>query len=137
MASGSSGLMAKPISSRRLKRSKYARYAKWIEAMARHESGNYTSRLAKESNNIFGMGFPYSRTASNDGMTEYKIEGQYMSNYKNIDQAIQDLLLWFDYNNFPTNLSSVDEFSDKLREKGYYTDSVSNYTNSLKSWTPK
>lgn len=126
--------MAKPINSSRLRRSKYGNYAKWIEAMARHESGNYTSKIAKENNNIFGMGFPYSRPAANEGTTEHKIERQFMSNYKSYDQAIEDLLLWFDYNNFPTDLERVEDFAERLRMKGYYTDTLNNYTKALKKW---
>ncbi len=125
---------AAPKHNVRLLLSPYSKYSKWIDAMARHESKNFKSGLATQYNNIFGMGFPYDRPASNVGKTAEQVEGQYMSAYKNYDQAIKDLIMWFDYKKFPTNIATVESFVHALKEKGYFTDSVSNYTNGLIRW---
>lgn len=125
---------AKPEFSLRLVSSPYRRYRKYIAAMARHESGDFTNTLSTKYNNIFSMGYPTRRPASNQGKTPKMIEGIFHSVYKNYDEAVKDLMLWFDFVNFPKDLSSVDTFAQALRDKGYYTDTVANYTRGLKTW---
>lgn len=130
-------LRTKPISSKRIQNSKYSGLAKYIEAMARHESGNYTNRLSKQFNNIFSMGFPTVRPSVNIGsskaLTQNPNEPSNWSVYKSYDQAIEDLLLWFDWTKFPTNISDPLSFATALKSRSYYTDSLANYYNGIKN----
>lgn len=122
------------VFSNRIRKSKYSNYDKWIEAMSKHETNNYRSMISEKYNNIFGMGYPFIRPSVNVGKTLEFIEGQNMSVYASRDQAIEDLLLWMDYNRFPADLKSVEAFANALRQKGYYTDSVDNYLKGLNRW---
>jgi uncharacterized FlgJ-related protein len=102
--------------------------------MAKHETSNFSSELATKYNNFFGMGFPRDRKAINTGRTDRKVEGQYMSVYKDLNQSVKDFLLWLDYNKFPANLSSPEDFVRVLKDKGYFVDSAYNYFNGVKRW---
>lgn len=108
---------------------------KLIEAMAKHESGNYSNRLTRDYNNIFSMGFPSKRPARNIGSSKAKtnnpLEPANWSVYNSFDQALEDLLLWFDYTKFPTNISDPLTFANALKMRGYYTDSLTNYYQGL------
>lgn len=128
---------AKPANSLRLALSPYAKYAKWINAMARYESGDYSNTLTKEANNIYSMGFPSQRPAVNIGSFALPGAGidepPLFSKYKNYDQATQDLLLWFKYNKFPTNIGSVESFVHALKDKKYFALDAQSYLAGLKS----
>lgn len=65
------------------------------------------------------------------------VEGQPMAKYNSIQQSTLDLLELFKYNNFPTNLKSVNQFAGELKADGYYTDTVSNYSRALRSFLPR
>lgn len=125
---------SKPLTSLRLRLSPWGKYAKWIDAMSKLESGNYTNTLARKYNNIFSMGRPYTRPRVNNGYTEETFEGQQMSIYSSYDQAIQDLILWLDYFNFPTSLSTVEEFVSELKRDGYFELNEEDYLSGLKQY---
>jgi hypothetical protein len=113
--------------------SRYRKYGKFLDAMAKYESGNYTNSLSTKYNNIFSMGFPKSRKATNIGKTPKLYEGQFMSVYRSRNQAVADLLLWFEYNNFPAGLTTVDGFVRALKENGYFAQDEDQYLNGIKS----
>lgn len=126
------GLMITQIKSA-LQRSKYLKYSDWIIAMARHESGSFTSILFEKNRNAFGMGIPSKRTFLGKP-SDLIVEGQPMAKYESIKQSTEDFLELLKYNNFPTNLTSVRQFAQELKNDGYYTDSVDNYTAGLERW---
>jgi hypothetical protein len=129
---------AKPKHSLRLLLSKYGSYAKWIEAMAIHESGNYTNTLSTQANNIFSMGFPSVRKASNIGPIKLTKQGYQepaeFSKYRNYDQAIKDLILWLDYNKFPTDIKDLNSFIYGLHSKGYFKQDPIAYLKAVESY---
>lgn len=126
----------KPIANPVLLTSKYRELAKYVEAQARHESGNYTNTLTKRYNNIFSMRKPYVRpqisvgdsgtisTIDNDS-TKWQV-------YSNYTQAIEDLMLWMDYTRFPKTVGSVDDYSREMRARGFYTAPLSQYTEGMR-----
>lgn len=115
----------KPIESDRLLFSRWGQMAKLIEAQARHETGNYTSDLFKRGNNVFGMRIAKKRPFVRSG-----ISNDY-STYKDIDQSIEDWLLWAEFTNFPTNLKTVVQYVDALFVRGYFTDNWINYSKGM------
>lgn len=115
----------KPIESDRLLNSPWGGMAKLIEAQARHETGNYTSDLFKRANNVFGMRVPNKRPFTRSG------ESNGYSTYKDIDQSIEDWLLWAEYTKFPTNLRTVVQYVDALFIRGYFEDNWMNYSKSM------
>jgi len=99
---------------------------KLIMGQAWHETGGYTSTLAQEYNNIFGI--TNHVTGNGD-----KTESGFM-NYKDFNGCLEDYFsILIDYMNrsqkqFPDTFIG---FGTWLRENGYYTDTVTNYTNGM------
>ena len=63
---------------------------------ARLESGNFTSRVFKEGNNLFGMHFPRIRDSY---AHEYMIadNGKKVAKYRSWQSSVLDLMLYFEY----------------------------------------
>lgn len=64
-------------------------------------------------------------------------DGGYYAKYDSVEQAIQDLRELFEYNRFPEDIKTVEDYSAELRQDGYYTDTYYNYTNALRAWLKK
>lgn len=107
---------------------KYGKYSKWIEAQAKHETSNFTSRAFKELNNAFGMKHASKRKQL--GIDS----GDVYRKYSSLSESIQDLVLWFKDQNFPIDLNSPSDYAMELKNRGYYTDSYQNYYNGIKSF---
>jgi len=108
-----------------VKQSEYKNLLPYIEAQAKHETGNYTSRAYLENNNLFGM----------KNATKRKQLGKYAEPYRKYltdRESIRDLLIYFDYVKFPKSVSSAEQFAQELKNRAYYEDTVSNYTNGIK-----
>lgn len=100
----------------------------YIEAQARHESGNYSSRLAREQNNLFGMKKPLSRrfVGSKDSQNSYMT-------YDSYQQSVEDLFLWMDSMNFPVNVSGSGQYVNELKRRNYFEDNLKTYTDGVNS----
>lgn len=110
---------------------KYRALLPYIIAQAKHETGNYKSRLYLDSNNLFGMKMPERRpTIATKGFLSP--EGNNYAQYKSDFESLQDLLLWMDFVKFPVRVQSPDEYAKSLKAKSYFGDTVENYTNGLK-----
>lgn len=118
--------------------SEYANYMSYIGAMAKYESGNYKNKLAKDYNNIFSMTTPFQRPQISTGKTKRicNIDNQctQWQIYNSYSEAIEDLILWLDYNKFPTDLKTVDEFVIELKNKRYFTAPISQYLLGVKKF---
>lgn len=129
---------AEPSTSLRLLTSKYRNYAKWLNAMAKYETGNYSNTLSTDYNNIFSMGYPTKRPSVNQGSTPLAGSGpgepDLFSVYKSRDQAIQDMILWLEYHNFPTGLTRIEDFIAGLKSHTYFTQDESTYLEGVKRW---
>jgi flagellum-specific peptidoglycan hydrolase FlgJ len=119
----------------------YAPYAAWIIAQAKHESANFTSRVYRTDNNPFGLKY-YSDSVSMGTKGLAASDGGNYTHFKNDQIAFKAYLNWIRREThagrktgpLPTNYTTVDQFAQGLRDRGYYTDSVSNYTAALKRW---
>jgi len=103
---------------------------KYVIAQAKHETGNYTSRLFRIANNLFGMGVAKVRPYTRSGTIEAS-EGLF-SKYANLEQSVDDFLKWLEYNNAPVSFIDSSDYAKWLKEEGYYTDSFENYSAGLK-----
>lgn len=109
------------IIERRIKRTKYALYTKFIICQSKHETGNFNSFLANEKNNLFGMGVPVYRTSFRVG--EYKAgNGEIFSVYSSKEDSIKDYIEWLNYTNFPLGLKTIEEFAEEIQRRNYATD---------------
>jgi len=108
--------------------SKYKNLAPFIIAQAQVETGDFTSRLYKEANNLFGMRCakvrPQKRVACFNNYAVYGTK----------EESVKDYLAWLDYANFPANIESVDSFVYELKKRRYFTDSYDNYNRLMKTF---
>jgi uncharacterized FlgJ-related protein len=98
----------------------------YIDAQAQHETGNFTSRLANEQNNLFGMKKPNKRAflGSKDSANEYMT-------YDSYSQSVQDLLLWMDSVSFPNSVSDSFHYAAELQKRKYFEDNLGTYVKGL------
>ena len=113
--------------------SEYAPYAAWIVAQARHESANFSSYVYRTDNNPFGIKW-YSDKVSMGTKGVKASDGGNYTHFENDTVAFKALLAWLRRHKIPTNLTTVDQYAQALRDEGYYTDSVSNYASALRRW---
>lgn len=119
-----------------IKMTKYGDLLPYIEAQAKHETGNFSSSVYKSLNNMFGMKHPSSRpyvgvkgTAASDG-------GFYQK-YSSDFESLHDLFLWMDYTKFPTTVTNSDHFVEELKKRSYFGASIDEYKNAVKLWLSK
>lgn len=113
--------------------------AKLVVAQARHETGNYTSNVYYLNNNLFGMKYVKQPLAT-QGSPSPKKEGDFYAKYNSVGDSVKDLI---DRNYTLTkggitpeqlkNATDSLDFATKLKARGYYTASTSEYANGLKS----
>jgi len=100
-------------------------------AVARHETGNYQSKIFKLNNNLFGMRFPVKRdTTAKDEKFNY-------ARYATIENSIEDYTLYLEYFNYPKTFDSVADYVDYAKEKGYFSDTKAKYLSALQRWILK
>lgn len=113
----------------------YWKLKSYIEAMAIHESGNYTNTLSREYFNIFNMICATQRKVDRVGCTpqtdEFDNQKVSWTIYNSYYQAVRDLRMWFEVNKFPLEVSSTVEMAQELRNRGFYTAPLSVYVNGL------
>lgn len=109
--------------------SKYRALLPYIVAQAKLESGNFTSNVYRTDNNMFGMKVGSSGTP---GLKSP--EGDHYEHYPHDAASLMDFLSWLEKKNFPLTVSSSDEYAIELRNRGYFTASLSLYQDGLKKW---
>jgi hypothetical protein len=95
--------------------------AVFIAAQAVHETGNFTSHIYKENNNLFGMKLAAIRPTTATG------ENYDHATYKSIEDSIQDYIYWSNFVGMPKSFNSVKIFVDYLKRKSYFEDTIENY----------
>ncbi len=100
--------------------------ARFITAQAGHETGNFKSRLFKENNNMFGM-----KNASLRPNKQSGVKNGY-GYYTNLENNIKDFALYYDYFLYKREYESIESYIKALKEKGYFTAPIAEYTNGAK-----
>lgn len=105
--------------------------ARMIVAQAVHETGNFTSELFEKGNNAFGMKLPRRRNtlAIDRGL---KVEGDSAASFNTVEDSVDDLLLWLDFNSLPINYSRLEDYIAAIRRKGYFTDTYIRYLTAVR-----
>jgi len=91
-----------------------AAMAKLLTAQAAHETGNFTSKIFKENNNLFGMKLPKKRKTTATG------ERYGHAVFKNIADSIQDYKIYNKVLNYLPEYTTVDTFVQTLVQKNYF-----------------
>lgn len=103
-------------------------------AQIAHETGGFNSRVFNSDNNASGIMFinkPARQKNATKGGTFPKKEGKYYyAHFATLkDWAVDYLRI---IGNLASTSSTLLGFATSLRNKGYYTDTISNYSNGLK-----
>ena len=123
-----------------IQHSEYGEYTDFVIAQARHESADFTSKVYRDNNNPFGMKVPGKRGfLGTQGTPAPASEGKgmYYARYESDTVAFQDFLKYLRAVRFPVGLTTVDQYAKALKERGYFGDTLANYTKALKKWLAK
>lgn len=87
--------------------------AQYITAQSAHETGNFTSQIFRQNNNLFGMKYAGQSLALGT-----KSGHAY---YANIENSIRDYQTYYRLNNYLKVYPSLAWFVKTLKQKGYFT----------------
>ncbi len=107
----------------------------FLLAQVAHETGNFNSKVFTANNNASGIMFinkPLKQKNASKGLPYPKKEGKYFyANFATLkDWAVDYLRI---IGKLPMQAISLPDYAAKLRARGYYTDTVQNYSNGLKT----
>lgn len=105
--------------------------AKLLVAQSRHETGNWKSKLSRKANNVFGMHKAKKNTRAIGVMVAEK--GNRFAMYATVEDSTLEALEWLSKKDCPFKFKNSNEYAKWLKSKGYYEDSVANYSNALKA----
>jgi len=97
-----------------------------LQAQAIHETGNFTSRLFLENNNVFGMKIPSIRKTLNVAPGT-----EIFSQFVSIGDSVKDMLFYLDHFSIPLNQDDPFLYAQVLKDKNYYEDPVEIYFKGL------
>ena len=102
---------------------------KKIIAIAKHETGNFTSKIFRENNNLFGM--KQAKTRENTAIGTNHGHAVYCC----INDSLIDFLLWFKYHGFDFDnfdKFTIDELIEYMKKRGYMQADLNEYINGVK-----
>jgi len=95
--------------------------SRYLTAQAAHETGNFTSKIFKENNNLFGMKHPAIRQTTSIG------EKKGYASYTSIESSIEDMALYLKSRGYLSNYTTIGAYVKALKEKSYFEDLTANY----------
>lgn len=101
-----------------------------ILAIALHETGNLTSSVYHNNNNLFGMRMPKERQTTAIGDTNR--DGY--ANYSNVQDSIADFRLWFDNIGEELDFDSPEEIVTVMKQYNYFEASLAGYKKAVRSF---
>lgn len=104
----------------------------YVLAHAAHETGLKEGHVT-HVNNYTGIKYNKQKLAYDSGIKSP--EGNNYAGYDTAESWAKDYLrILSKYKSKPLEATSVTDFAQRLKAAGYYTDSLTNYTNGLLSW---
>lgn len=104
----------------------YPEFARVLVAQSAHETAYWTSNIYKKNNNLFGMRMPHVRT------TTASEERNGYAYYDNLESSATDMVYWLAFNHYDYKAETPDMklnlYVAWLKQKGYYTDTILNYS---------
>lgn len=88
--------------------------AKYVFAQAAFETGNFTSDIFKENNNLFGMKLPTIRATLATGTNRNH------ATFKTVSDSITDFALYHKARAISTAFTSIAAYVDTLNKKNYF-----------------
>jgi uncharacterized FlgJ-related protein len=99
----------------------------WV-AISEHETGRFTSDIFKENRNLFGMRLAKIRDTTAIG------ENRKHAVYASIEDSIEDLSLYLEHFNYPSEFETIDQLVSFMAQKGYFTADKEKYLNAVKGF---
>ena len=113
----------------RIDSTKFKNLKKYIIAQSKVESANYSSPLFLRANNAFGMKNALYRTQLGE-----KVYSDPYRYYENLEESIDDFLLYLDFVDFPLKVENTTDYAFNLKKLGYYESDPNDYVRALNSW---
>lgn len=116
--------------------------ANLIVAQARHETGDFTSKIFKENNNAFGYTFVAG------GQYQLPSKGRIADNkqptamYASVEDSTKEMVAWLQRREKEgklkmSELTTPEAYAAALKKSGYYTDAESRYLTAMRKWLSK
>ena len=102
----------------------------WV-AVAQHETGNFTSSLYRNANNIVGMTYP---TVGKDYGWTIGEGGMKFSKYPDVKDAVDDLIEYLLAFGYPKDFETVADLVAFMKSKSYFSGDQSVYTKAVQSF---
>lgn len=106
----------------------YGELAKYIFCQAAFETGNFSSVIFRDQNNLFGMKLAKVRPTTATG------ESRGHAVFRSIADSVKDYALYYRYVKLPTVFSSIPAFTIALKNKSYFEADLSQYTNGVTTY---
>jgi len=119
-----------------IEESEFGQLRPFIEAQAKHETGNFTSALFKNANNLFGMQKVRKRKNFQNGSIKGE-GGKQFGVYSSPNDALKDYLEYlrqWKKKKFPKKIRKLETYIQQLKQRHYFGDSYLNYFNGVKSF---
>jgi len=97
-----------------------------IVAQARHETGDFKSKVFRNQKNAFGM-----KHATKRHQLGFDIDNRTYRTYGSVEQSTKDLLLLYEWNNLDPNITSANEFAQELKNDCYYEVPATEYARGI------
>jgi len=99
-----------------------------LVAQARHETGNFTSAIFRESNNFFGMRHPRRRATRSIGVHREH------ARFQTLDDSVIDMILYLiHFRTNPGDFANVESYVRELKNDGYFEDTEENYLRAMRA----
>lgn len=102
-------------------------------AQAKHETGNFKSRLFVYHNNCYGFQHPSKRSTTSLGPYARAEGREGYASYASVEDSAMDMVLYLRARNIP-DYTSVTRYVKHLKRKGYFEDDVNRYIKSVRSY---
>jgi hypothetical protein len=96
--------------------------AKYITAQSAFETGNFSSVIFKEQNNLFGMKLPKIRKTVADG------EARGHAVYNSVEDSVTDYRLYWNNFKHPEIFADLQGFTSLLKAAKYFEANIQHYT---------
>ena len=101
--------------------------AKILTSQAAHETGNFTSAIFLNNNNLFGMKLPNSRQTTAIGQKDG------FAYFENLEDSINDLIIYLKSQSI-VKFSTVDNYVNQIKERNYFVEDLEQYKKSVKQF---
>jgi hypothetical protein len=106
--------------------------AQLYTAQAAFETGNFSSKVYKRNNNLFGMRQAIKRYTTSVG----DIDEDGYANYVTVQESVLDRLEWDRFNKM-SYAGSVEQFVQAIYNKGYFEAPLNDYTKGVQLYFSK